>query len=309
MGASVSPQGFTIVGRGRGYRPVQVDRCVAELSQARDAAWERAARLTVLANELSADAERLRETVSQLAPQTYESLGDRAQLILMAAEEEETHLRAQAEAWAQEQWEAVQVDARLVRDQARDEAERVREAAEASARSTLEAAQAEVEEVRAVSRQDVKEWRGEALAALKDMRQRTAAVLVEQEREHGERWEAAGRELAERDSAMTARLAQLEEFTQARLADAKREYAMAEQAARLRQEDAQAQAAEIIAQARAREDRLARETERTLRDHLQRREELKAHLEHVRGSLAALTGKPVAEDPGPGSRPELSPES
>ena len=72
---------------------------------------------------------------------------------------------------------------------------------------------------------------------------------------------------------------------------------MADQAARLRQEDAQAQAAEIVAQARAREERLARETERMLREHVERREELKAHLEHVRGSLAALTGKPVRRTP------------
>ncbi|MET7933834.1 cellulose-binding protein [Streptomyces sp. NPDC005322] len=305
MGASVSRQGFTIGGRGRGYRPAQVDRYVAELSEVRDAAWERAARLTVLANELAAEAERLREVIAQLAPQTYESLGDRAQLILMAAEEEVGFLRAAAEASAQEQWEAAQAAARVVRDAARDEAERVREAAEAAARSVLESAQAEVNELRAASRQDAKEWRTEALEALKEMRQRTATALAEQEREHAGRWEAAGCELAERETAMIARITQLEEYTQAKLADAKREYGMAEQAARLRQEDAQAQAAEIIAQARAREERLARETERTLREHVERREELKAHLEHVRGSLAALTGKPVVEDAGAGPRPEV----
>src|ERR1044072_9370554 len=139
MGASVSRHGFTIGGRGRGSRPAQVDRYVAELSEARDAAWERAARLTVLANELAADAERLREVIAQLAPQTYESLGDRAQLILMGAEEEGGCLRAAAEASEQEEWEAAQAAARVVRDAARDEGERVREAAEASARSTVEA--------------------------------------------------------------------------------------------------------------------------------------------------------------------------
>ncbi|GHJ30924.1 hypothetical protein TPA0910_53570 [Streptomyces hygroscopicus subsp. sporocinereus] len=305
MGASVSPHGFTIVGgRSRGYRPAQVDHYVAELSEARDASWERAARLTVLANELTAEAERLREVIAQLAPQTYESLGDRAQLILMAAEEEVVCLRAAAEASAQEEWEAAQAAARAVRDAARDEAEEVREAAEAAARATLESAQVDVDELRAASRQDAKEWRSQALADLKEMRQRAAGILAEQEREHTERWEAAGRELVERDNAMTARLAQLEEYAQATLDDAKREYGMAEQAARLRQEDAQAQAAEIIAQARAREERLARETERTLREHVERREELRAHLEHVRGSLAALTGRPVAEDTA-APRPEI----
>ncbi|MGY0058964.1 cellulose-binding protein [Streptomyces sp. LZ34] len=305
MGASVSRQGFTIGGRGRGYRPEQVNRTLAELSDARDAAWERAARLTVLSNELAAEAERVREAVAQLAPQTYESLGDRARLILFAAEEEAASLRTRAEASAQELWDAARAAARTVEAAAREEAERTRVAAEASARSTLESAQADVDELRAASRQDAKEWRTEALSALKETRQRSAAVLAEQERDHGERWEAAGREIAQREAAMAAGVAQLEDRTQLRLAEAKREYAMAEQAARLRQEDAQAQAAEIIAQARAREERLERETERTLREHVERREELKSHLEHVRGSLAALTGRPVAEDAGSTPRPEV----
>lgn len=52
-GASASPHGFaTVRGRERGYRPEQVEACAAALSEERDAAWERAARLTVLAREM-----------------------------------------------------------------------------------------------------------------------------------------------------------------------------------------------------------------------------------------------------------------
>ncbi|MDV9178590.1 cellulose-binding protein, partial [Streptomyces sp. W16] len=76
--ASVSPRGFVAV-RGRGYRPGQVDAYAEALSRHRDAAWERAARLTVLARDMEAEADRLRETVAGLAPQTYETLGERAQ--------------------------------------------------------------------------------------------------------------------------------------------------------------------------------------------------------------------------------------
>ncbi|MCZ9337953.1 cellulose-binding protein, partial [Streptomyces sp. TRM76130] len=46
--ASAPVHGFVAV-RGRGYRPEQVDVRAAVLSRERDAAWERAARLTVLA--------------------------------------------------------------------------------------------------------------------------------------------------------------------------------------------------------------------------------------------------------------------
>lgn len=74
--ASMSPPGFVTV-RGRGYRPAQVEAYTAALCADRDAAWERAARLTVLAREMEEEAERLREVVTRLAPQTYESPGAR----------------------------------------------------------------------------------------------------------------------------------------------------------------------------------------------------------------------------------------
>ncbi|MFE7515607.1 cellulose-binding protein, partial [Streptomyces sp. NPDC057540] len=77
------------VGRGRAYRPEQVDRFLAELSAERDGAWERAARLTVLAKEMEKEAAGLRLAVTQLAPQRYESLGEASQQILRLAEQED----------------------------------------------------------------------------------------------------------------------------------------------------------------------------------------------------------------------------
>lgn len=71
-GASSSPHGFVTV-RGRGYRPEQVEAFAAGLSRERDGAWERAARLTVLAKDMEVEAEHLRDAVSRLAPQTYET--------------------------------------------------------------------------------------------------------------------------------------------------------------------------------------------------------------------------------------------
>ncbi|MER5489486.1 cellulose-binding protein, partial [Streptomyces sp. NPDC002812] len=44
--ASAARHGFVVV-RGRGYRPDQVNACADALFEERDAAWERAARLTV----------------------------------------------------------------------------------------------------------------------------------------------------------------------------------------------------------------------------------------------------------------------
>ncbi|MGG8406125.1 cellulose-binding protein, partial [Streptomyces sp. 12297] len=95
MSAAVSPQGFVTV-RGRGYRPQEVDRRVAALSASRDEAWERAARLTVLAKRMEAEAAGLREAVAQLAPQTYDLLSERARRILGLAQEEAEELAFEA---------------------------------------------------------------------------------------------------------------------------------------------------------------------------------------------------------------------
>ncbi|WP_239569882.1 cellulose-binding protein, partial [Streptomyces sp. G44] len=149
---------------------------------------------------------------------------------------------------------------------------------------------------RVSARRDVKEWRGEALAVLRETRRRCEALLAEQEEEQAGRWEAAERELSEREAAADARDAELGAAAEARLAEAERVFAEAQEAARHRREDAQALAAEIVAGARLREERIGRETERVLRDHGEEWDEVRAHMDHVRGSLAALTGRAPAED-------------
>ena len=51
----------------------------------------------------------------------------------------------------------------------------------------------------------------------------------------------------------------------------------------------------MIAEAAGREERIARETERMLREHEESREEMQAHMAHVRNSLTTLTGRAAAE--------------
>ncbi|MFI1255664.1 cellulose-binding protein [Streptomyces netropsis] len=299
MSASVSPDGFTVV-RGRGYRPEQVERASAEFARQRDGAWERVARLTVLAREMESEVERLAQVVAHLPPQTYESLGSRARGLLVTAEAEAAGLRERADAAAAELRETAEAHARVVRDEAQAHAVAVKAESEGWARQAVLAAQSAADELRAEVRREVKARRGESLAALREMRQHTAGLLAEQEKDQAERWDAAGREIAEREAAMDVRVAALEEYARSTLGEAQRRFAEAEEAARHGQEDAEAQAGALLAQARVREERINRETERLLREHEERREELRSHMAHVRHSLAALTGKPVAEDAGAG---------
>ncbi|MFI9152757.1 cellulose-binding protein [Streptomyces sp. NPDC053367] len=286
--APVSPHGF-VAARGRGYRPEQVERFTAELCRDRDAAWERAARLTVLAKEMEAELGRLRETVAGLAPQTYDSLGERARRIFQLGLEEASAVREQAEREAHEQVARAEEHAVRVRREAQEEADALRADAEERARVRVLAARAEADGIRVTTRREVKELRAEALAALREVRRRTSGVLADQHKEYAERWAAVERETEARAAALDARHAQLAARAEAALSDAGQAFAEAEASARRHQEEACARAAELLAEARLHEDRVALETERVLREHGERWDDVRAQMDHVRSSLTTLT--------------------
>jgi cell division septum initiation protein DivIVA len=292
--ASVSPRGFVAV-RGRGYRPDQVDAYAAAISRHRDAAWERAARLTVLAKDMEAEAERLRETVARLAPQTYETLGERAQRLFHLGVEEAAALRESARRAAEDMVAQAEARAAGVLRAAREDADALRAEAEERARQRLLAARAEADDIRIGARREVKEGRTEALAALRDVRQRTAALLGEQAKEHDERWAEAERSAEARVAAAEAAYAERLARAEAGLTEAEQAYAEAELSDRRRQEEAAERAAEVVAEARVRAERIARDTERVLREHGETWDDVQAHMDHVRSSLTALTGRAAAE--------------
>jgi hypothetical protein len=217
--ASVSPRGFVAV-RGRGYRPDQVDAYAAAISQYRDVAWERAARLTVLAKDMEAEAERMRVAVSRLAPQTYETLGERAQRLFQLGVEEAAALRESARRAAEEQVAEAEACAAGVLQAARECADALRAEVEERARQRLLAARAEADDIRIGARREVKEGRTEALSALREVRQRTAAMLGEQAKEHEERWALEERSAEERAGALDAQYAERIARAEAALSEA-----------------------------------------------------------------------------------------
>jgi hypothetical protein len=292
--ASVSPHGFGAV-RGRGYRPEQVDAFADALSLDRDAAWERAARLTVLARDMEAEVALLREQVAQLAPQTYEALGDGARRLFSLAQEEAEGVRKRGRREAQRIEADAEEYARSVRGTAQAYADEVRGEAEERARQRLLAAQAEADEIRVSTRREVKERRGEALAALREVRQRTAGKLTEQARELAERLAEVDRAEEDRAAASDVRRSDRVVRTEAALAEAERLFAEAEEFARRCEEEAHTRAAEILAQARLQEERIARDTERVVRELAERRDFVQAQMDNVRNSLTALTGTAPGE--------------
>ncbi|MCX4762689.1 cellulose-binding protein [Streptomyces sp. NBC_01275] len=288
----VSPPGFVTV-RGRGYWPKQVEAYTAALSAERNAAWERVARLTVFAKEMVVEAERLREAVARIGPQAYDSLGERARRVFELVQEEAADVRERARREAEEQVAQAEARAASVRRAAQEEADAIRAEAREHTRRRMQAMRAEAHGIRVSARHKVKEFRSEALAALREVRQGTAGLLVEPKKEQAERWAAAEREAVERAAALDAHHARAVARAEETLAEAQREFAAAEESSRQRQEEARALAAQILAEARLKEDRIARETERVLRKHSERWDDVQAHMDQVQDSLRALTGGTV----------------
>lgn len=289
---SSSPYGFVTV-RGRGYRPEQVDTYVVAVAEDRDAAWERAARLTVLAKEMDGEVQRLRETVAQLKPQTYDLLGEGAQRLFQLALEEAEAVRERARCAAREEIGQAAADAEETRRAAQEEADAVRADADEQARQHVLAARAEADEIRVGARRAIKDARVEALAAMREARQRTAGLLAQQEKDHRNRLARADREAAELAEAMDAEYAARMADAEAALEEARKACSDAEQGVRRRQDEARARAAELLAEARLQEERIARETEDILREHGELWDQVCAHMDSMRDSLATLTGRLV----------------
>ncbi|MGW1890263.1 cellulose-binding protein [Streptomyces sp. NPDC002004] len=299
--ASASPHGFRAV-RGRGYRPERVDPYVSALARDRDEAWERATRLTAQARRMAGEAERLRETATRLAPQTYEVLGERARQVLALAEEEATALWVAARDEAQRTDEEAAAAGRALRDAAREYADELRAEAGEWARRRVLSEQAVADGIRAGAQHDAEDWRGEAQAALGDMGRRTAAMLHDQEKERAERWTAEERAIAGRAAELDAVCAQRVAAAEEGLSAAKQAFAQVEEEARHEQSEADELGAELVAEARMRAERIGRETERVLREHGDRWDVVRAQMDHVRASLAALTGRLPADDGPPEPR-------
>ncbi len=286
---SASPHGFAVVrGRGRGYRPKQVDQRVVSLSRERDEAWERAARLTVLAKEMTAEAERIRASAARLAPQTYESLSQRARQLLTLAQEEALMLRAAAQDKARRLTEEAEQQAGETRAAACAYADALRAEADEQAKRGLLADRTRAHELRTAADAQAKDVRGAGLAALQEMREHVVTLLADQESEQGERWQAAERQIAEHEHELDAHGAGLTARAEAGLHQARLALAQEQEAAGHSQDSAAACAAELLAEARLREERTGRETERLLRGHHAQQEEARVCMDRILGTLLAL---------------------
>ncbi|MBV2356781.1 cellulose-binding protein [Streptomyces sp. J2-1] len=287
--ASSTQNGFPTV-RGRAYRPAQVDAFTGTLSGERDAAWERAARLTVLVRDMEAEAARWRAAVEALVPHSYETLGEQARHLYRLAVQEASDARERALREGEERVARAEARAKDVRQEARDTARALRAEAEEYAVQVLAAARGEADALRIGARRAVREGRAAALTGLREVRERTGALFGGQNREQADRWAAFEREEAEREASFEAEYAERTARAELALADAERTLARAEQSARRCQDEAHTRATDLLTAARAHEQRLAHDTERVLRDHSETWDDVQTHMASARTRLTSLTG-------------------
>ncbi|OEV05338.1 hypothetical protein [Streptomyces oceani] len=299
MSAS-SPHGFVVVRRG--YRPEQVDGKVSDLHEERVEAEERVSALTVLEKELADEAERLRTLLETLTPQTYASLGPRAQELLATVTSEGEDVQAGGESEARRLAEESETAAQELREAARTAGEEVRADAEADADRTLAASRDEAEELREAARSTAEQTRQAALDALDEMGRRCSELRADQERDHKQRTDTLDQQLADQEADNNARVAELDEQARRVLVDAQRVHTDAEEAARSVREEAESRASGILSEARARQQRIERDSDRLREKQREKAEKMREHMEHVRNSLATLVGKgadvPVGAEPG-----------
>lgn len=292
MSSTLSPHGFSAV-RGRGYRPAQVDARLDALLLECAELREQDGRLTVLARELSDEADRLRAVVAALPEPTFASLGERASRILREAEEQATELAEMAAADTEQLRAEAREAGQALCDAAEEIADKRREEAAGAAEDAVGEMTEQARDLLATAEAEATQTSRSAREELAEVARRSTVLLERQEKDHQEQRDAVTSELTRREAENTAAVATLEERGETVIAAAKRAYAEAEQASRRGLDDAQAQAGELVAEAKVRADRVARETDRVVRAHEANAAELRAHLTHVRATLAALTGRDV----------------
>ncbi|MEY9963047.1 cell division septum initiation protein DivIVA [Streptacidiphilus sp. MAP12-16] len=308
MSDAVSPHGFTVTRRG--YDPDQVEHSLARLTAERDAAWERLSglghRMRALEQKLldAAEAERAAQAAAEADPPSYLQLSDRAARMLVLAEEEAVQLRSDAEEWTESLDTRTRADAQQFRANAEGYAAQQRRVAEEAHRRELDRARAQAEAERADADRESRAV-GEAADEYVVGRHADAEAAAEAARvrlvglQHD-----ADQEQAATDARGVAWEHQVTAGADRKRTEAERHHkAMQAKAAEIDAEAA-TQAERILEAAQREAARIAAAAEREQALFTQHRDELQAHLEHIRTTLTTLTGAPDESESQPESQPE-----
>ncbi|MFD5082338.1 hypothetical protein ACFWOG_06830 [Kitasatospora sp. NPDC058406] len=297
MSDAVPQYGFTVARRG--YAPEQVDRALTALTARRDESWERLSVLGAGIREMERRLAEIQQAAADAPEPDYQVLSDQAAGLARTAENEALAVREKAERHAEDLRDEVYEAGQALDRAAKEYATTTRTDADGAARRTDERTRAEAEAIRADTDREVRSVRDSATAhaakvrvAAAEASERAEAKLAELRRKADETFAEAQAKADTEDAAVSAtaerRLKEAEQHRETVLGQIKQADA-----------EAQARADQLIEQARREAERINAASEREQREFATRLETVQQHLDHIKGTLASLTGAAVgAIEPG-----------
>jgi cell division septum initiation protein DivIVA len=305
----------------RGYDTAQVDQRVHDLTQAAEAAQREAGELSIQVSKLEAAQRQLRsdieghvarthaleEAQKRATAPTYTDLGQRIGSILMLADEEGNELRTRAQADAETHVALAEESARATRESADGYAMETRSAADAEAARVLEESRRRADSILDDADRQAAARREEAEAVYERARAKSAAAAADFETTLAARREASAKEFTAQVAAAEQQLAAVQQQSEQTRHHSEQAQQEAASKSVNQLDHAMAQAQALVAEAKAKADRIRDDSERVLAAATQRRDSINAQLTNVRQMLATLSGGAMANPSEPAEPEQAEP--
>ncbi|MEY9945533.1 hypothetical protein [Kitasatospora sp. GAS1066B] len=300
MSDAIPSYGFTAARKG--YAPEQVDRSLAALTAQRDHAWHRLSRLGAQIRELEAALAAAQQAAAEAPEPDYSTLSEQAGDLMAIADNETRQIREKAERFAVQSRDAVAEAGRTQHAEATAYATATRAEADEAARRTEVSTRAEAEKQRAAADRDARAIQDAATAEAARIRVAAAEAGEQAEAELAERHRAADERFAAEEAAAAAADAKISLVADSRLKEAEQRRETTLGVIKQIDTDAQAKADQLIEAARREAEQINARTAAERAEFEKRLETVQTHLDHIKGTLASLTGKAVGMiEPGEAS--------
>jgi hypothetical protein len=301
MSDAIPSYGFTAARRG--YAPEQVDRALVALTAQRDEAWQRLSWLGAQIRELEAVLEATRKAAAEAPEPDYGTLSEQAADLMAIADNEARQVREKAERFAEDTRDETYQAGQEQQAEAAAYATATRAEADQAARRTEERTRAEAEKLRGEADAEARTIRDTATAAAAQIRVAAAEAGEQAESTLAERRRDADERFAAEEAAAAAEDAKISQAAERRLKEADQHRESVLGLVKQIDTDAQAKADRLVEQARREGDKIDTASAEERAEFDKRLETVQTHLDHIKGTLASLTGKAVGMiepgEPGP----------
>ncbi|MFJ2575468.1 hypothetical protein [Kitasatospora aureofaciens] len=293
MSDAVPQYGFTPARRG--YAPEQVDRALAALTAQRDEAWERLSVLGAGIRQMEGRLAEIRQAAEDAPAPDYQVLSEQAAGLAAMAENEARAVREKAERFAEDLRDEVYEAGQAADHAAKEYATTTRAEADQAARRTDERTRAEAETLRADADRESRTARDGATAYAAKVRVAAAEASEQAEAELAERRRTADEIFAEAQTRADAEDAEVSATAERRVKEAEQHRETVLGRIKQLETEAQAKADQLIEQARREAEKINAASEREQREFAARQETVQQHLDHIKATLASLTGAAVGQ--------------